>query len=254
MIAVTKSGKTGLLLCKKNMIPISQQTLASIVKNNHHTVPVLEKYDLDFCCKGKRLLADACNEKGLAAAFIIKELETVMAAPAGKTMPFTEMTAEQLIGHILIHHHFYVKQSMPVIDMHLEKVVFKHGDHFPYMKEVYQLFLVIKEEMGSHMQKEELVLFPRIKELEKLQSDQSLSQLSKNFINDPIAVMESEHEHAGDTLFKIRALTNNYTAPDGACTTFKVSLAELKEFEEDLHQHVHLENNILFPKAQLMMA
>ena len=92
MIAVTKSGKTGLLLCKKTMIPISQQTLASIVKNNHHAVPVLEKYDLDFCCKGKRLLTDACNEKGLAAAAIIKELETVLAAPVGKTMPFTEMT------------------------------------------------------------------------------------------------------------------------------------------------------------------
>jgi regulator of cell morphogenesis and NO signaling len=236
------------------MISISQQTLASIVKNSPRAVPVLEKYDLDFCCKGKRLLADACNEKGLAVDDIVNELATAIASPSGKSMPFTEMSAEQLIGHILIHHHFYVKQSMPLIYTHLEKVASKHGDRFPYMKEVFQLFSALRNEMVSHMQKEEFILFPRIKELEKLQAGKQGSRLSQNFINEPIGVMEDEHTHAGDTMFKIRALTNNYIAPEEACTTFKVSLAELKEFEEDLHQHVHLENNILFPKAQLMVA
>jgi regulator of cell morphogenesis and NO signaling len=236
------------------MLPISQQTLASIVKNNYQVVPILEKYNLDFCCKGNRLLADACNEKGIVVGEIVRELETAIAAPERKSMPFTAMTAEQLIGHILIHHHFYVKQSMPVIYGHLHKVAAKHGDRFPYMREVFQLFSAVKDEMTTHLQKEELILFPRIKELEKLHAENPKVSLPANFIDTPIAVMETEHEHAGETMFKIRALTSNYTAPEEACTTFKVSLAELKEFEEDLHQHVHLENNILFQKAQLMMA
>ncbi len=235
------------------MTPISHQTLANIVKNNHRAVPVLEKYDLDFCCKGKRLLTDACLEKGIVVANIVQELETAAPATKNTTMPFTDMTAEQLIGYILIRHHFYVKQSMPGIEMHLEKVVAKHGEHFPYMIEVLQLFRSVKEEMTTHMQKEEIVLFPRIKEVEQWYVGNHSSNLSVNFIDGPIAMMEEEHVHAGDALFRIRALTNNYTVPVGACTTFKICLAELKEFEEDLHQHVHLENNILFPKAQHMM-
>jgi regulator of cell morphogenesis and NO signaling len=233
------------------MTNIAQQTLANIVKTNHHAVPVLEKYNLDFCCKGKRLLSDACNEKGLRVSAIEEELNAVMGEENGKIMPFTQMTAEQLIGHILIRHHFYVKQSMPVIHMHLEKVAGKHGAHFPYMKEVFNLFCEVENEMTAHMQKEEVILFPRIKQLEE--SVKHHEKTSHNFVDGPIAVMEAEHEHAGNILFKIRDLTNNYTAPETACTTFRITLSELKEFEEDLHQHVHLENNILFPKAHAML-
>ena len=120
------------------MTNIAEQTLATIVTNNHFTVPVLEKYDLDFCCKGKRTLADACTEKGISIEAISEELEKSSEIPTTK-MPFTEMTAEQLISYILIHHHFYVKQSMPTIIGHLEKVAAKHGDRFPYMPEVLSL-------------------------------------------------------------------------------------------------------------------
>jgi len=234
------------------MTNIAQQTLANIVKTNHHAVPILEKYNLDFCCKGKRLLTDACSEKDLPTGAIEKELYAAMTEDRGKTMPFTQMTAEQLIGHILIHHHFYVKQTMPVIHMHLEKVAHKHGEHFPFMKKVFTLFCEVENEMISHMEKEEIILFPRIKQLE--QSVKQHDKPSHNYVDGPIAVMEAEHEHAGDILFKIRALTHNYTAPETACTTFRVTLSELKEFEEDLHQHVHLENNILFPKAHAMLS
>jgi regulator of cell morphogenesis and NO signaling len=109
---------------------IAQQTLATIVTNNHNTVPVLEKYNLDFCCKGKRTLADACTEKGLALETISEELESSATATQNNKMPFTDMTAEQLISYILIHHHFYVKQSMPTLLGHLEKVATKHGAVF----------------------------------------------------------------------------------------------------------------------------
>ena len=163
------------------------------------------------------------------------------------------MTAEQLISYILIHHHFYVKQSMPTIIGHLEKVAAKHGDRFPYMAEVLSLFREINDEMTMHMHKEEVILFPRIKEVTAQQEAHQHSNLAPGYIAAPIQVMELEHEHAGDILYKIRSLTNNYTPPEGACTTFQVSLAELKEFEEDLHRHVHLENNLLFPLAEKIL-
>ena len=232
------------------MINISEQTLASIVTANHQVVPVLERYNLDFCCKGKRVLADACNEKGLELDKVVQELESVMIPGKGKSMPFSKMSAEQLIGHILVHHHFYVKESMPLIFMHLEKVVFKHGDKYPYMRQVLELFSEIQDEMTSHMQKEEIILFPQIKDVERWVMDEGKKGVPVNFIEVSVAAMETEHDHAGEAMFKIRDLTNNYTAPEGACTTFNVCLAELKEFEEDLHRHVHLENNILFPKAK----
>ncbi len=235
------------------MTTIAEQTLATIVTNNHFTVPVLEKYHLDFCCKGKRTLAEACTEKGLSVETISEELERSTTALQSNKMPFTAMNAEQLISYILIHHHFYVKQSMPTILGHLQKVAFKHGDRFPYMIEVLNIFKEINEEMTAHMYKEEMILFPRIKEVETLGNQKQNKNLSDGYISTPVHVMEQEHEHAGDLLYKIRELTNTYTPPEEACTTFQVSLAELKEFEEDLHRHVHLENNLLFPLAEKLL-
>ena len=234
------------------MTNISEQTLASIVTQNHQAVPVFEKHNLDFCCKGKRTLSEACVEKGLPVEVLLRELEAVTENEKQSQMPFTEMDAEQLIGYIIIHHHFYVKQSMPLIYSHLEKVAAKHGSRYPYMQKVFELFGMIKDEMTMHMQKEEMILFPRIKEIENLFNNNQQTNISDGYITGPVTVMETEHEHAGKILDEIRHLTNNYTAPEDACTTFKVSLAELKEFEEDLHKHVHLENNLLFPKAEKM--
>ncbi|MEP7165701.1 MAG: iron-sulfur cluster repair di-iron protein [Ferruginibacter sp.] len=234
------------------MTNIAEQTLATIVTNNNLAVPVLEKHDLDYCCKGKRTLAAACLEKGLAVSEIIDELQLILAGDK-MHMPFDKMNAEQLISYILIHHHFYVKQSMPLIISHLEKVAAKHGAHFPYMPMVLKLFSAVQAEMTTHMQKEEVILFPRIKGLEMLFNKKERSDIADNYISGPIEAMESEHDHAGAILYEIRELTNNYTAPPEACTTFRVSLAALKEFEEDLHKHVHLENNLLFPLANKML-
>ena len=232
------------------MTNIMEQTLANLVVNNQHAVSVLEKYNLDYCCKGKRTFADACAEKGLSSVEIARELEEVNGSLNLRHMPFSEMTAEQLISHIVVHHHFYVKQIMPQIHRHLEKVALKHGDRFPWMIQAFQLFAGMMEEMTLHMQKEEMILFPMIKKIEKSFVSNEPDGLTMRSINGPMSAMEREHDHAGEIMFQIRSLTNNYAAPEGACTTFKISLAELKEFEEDLHQHVHLENNILFPMAQ----
>lgn len=228
---------------------IAEQSLASIVTKHHEAAIVLEKYHLDFCCNGKRTLAEACRQKGLSYEQITKEILEQEKGENKKSMPFENMNEEELISYILVNHHFYVKQSMPVIHMHIEKVANKHGKHYPYMIDVLHLFNIIREEMTHHMQKEEQVLFPRIKKVAEIINNTTGNDLDASYLTAPIEMMEHEHDQAGSIMFKIRELTNNYTAPEDACTTFKLCLAELKEFEEDLHRHVHLENNILFPKA-----
>ena len=183
----------------------------------------------------------------------MKELETSFQRKEVMNIPFAEMNAEQLIRHILLHHHFYVKQSMPVIEEHLTKVATKHGEHFPYMKNVLQLFTHLKNEMYLHMQKEEVILFPRIKEIESFYKYNQKRNFEHSYIYDPVGVMENEHDEAGAIMEQIRILTSDYSVPEGACTTFKVVLQELQSFEEDLHRHVHLENNLLFPLAKKMI-
>jgi len=138
---------------------------------------------------------------------------------------------------------------MPAIMGQLEKIAAKHGEHYPYMIKVKELFGIIQIEMDQHMRKEELVLFPRIVEAEReLEIDPDL-QIPKDYLSGPISMMENEHDQAGDIMFQIRGLTDNYKVPSGACTTFQVCMSGLSEFENDLHQHVHLENNILFPRV-----
>jgi len=229
-----------------------EQTLASIVTADYKTATVLEKYHLDFCCKGKRTLADACIEKGIKIESITAELEQITQQQTSVHLPFDAMTAEQLIGYILTHHHFYVKQAIPQILPRLEKIVFKHGERFPHMLKVLQLFQALQEELLLHLQKEETVLFPRIKELE-IARNNNINQPAAGYINHPILQMETEHEHAGSLMEEICTLTNGYTPSAMACTTHRICLEELKQFEADLHKHVHLENYILFPKAKLLI-
>lgn len=219
------------------MINYADQSLSVIVTNQHSAALVFEKYELDFCCKGRQSLRTACETKNIPLDTVLKELEQL--GENGNSLHeniFKTMSAPQLIDYIVLKHHLYVRQAVPLIFSHLEKVATKHGEHFPYMKTVYRYFASVAEEMLSHIDKEEKLLFPAIKQGGDVQ----------NLINE----MEAEHEQTGNWISEIRQLTDNYTAPVNACTTFRVSLAELKEFEEDLHRHVHLENYILFPKAQ----
>jgi regulator of cell morphogenesis and NO signaling len=227
------------------MKDIANQSLASIVASHYQVVPVLEKYSLDFCCRGKETLGNACQQKGIEIEKVILELDQVLNTGPKEDLNFAAMDDSALIDHIILWHHQYVKQAMPVIDEHLTKVAFKHGDRFPHMRQVLELFHFIQGDLTAHMQKEELVLFPLIKSLSNSSADES----KRMAIQAPIRMMEAEHESQGDALNTIRELTGNYTPPEGACMTFRVSLAELAEFENDLHRHVHLENHILFPRA-----
>jgi regulator of cell morphogenesis and NO signaling len=226
----------------------SNLSLAEIARENHRTVQVFEKYNLDFCCRGKKKLGEACIEKGLDVGGISAEIELAASQPDDRALQFTAMTIPQLVSHIIARHHFYVKMSLPLIMTHLDKVAGKHGETYPFMREVKDLFAEVQSDLLPHMQKEELVLFPRLVALDRNEGSQG------DIISGPISVMENEHEEASRLLYKIRELTNNYAEPAGACTTFRVSLNELRDFEQDLHQHVHLENNILFPKASAIQS
>ena len=232
------------------MRELMTKSLAQIVTSNHRAASVFEKYQLDFCCNGKRTLEQACQEKDLGPDEILAELTQVTNTNScSVSVPFDKLTLTQLTDFIIHTHHSYVKKEMPAILNYLEKVSSKHGERHPEMIKVFQLFSAVKEEMELHMQKEELVLFPRIKDIEKQVSENKPIVLSPSYILAPVTMMEQEHEHAGSMLAEIRKLTNQFTAPPDACTTYKLSFAALEAFEKDLHQHVHLENNILFPKA-----
>ncbi len=231
---------------------LAEQSLASIVTEQFQSAQVFEKYNLDFCCKGKKTLAAACEDNGLAIDEIMQELHLVL-NKKNDDKNFNEMSAEELISYIILHHHFYVKQSLPNILSHIEKVVYKHGLSYPYMVEVLDIFQQVNDEMIEHMQKEELILFPKIREIETSLNFNKTPNVSTEALSKPIEVMEIEHEFVGEALSKIKVLTNNYSIQDEMCTTFKITINELKEFEENLHQHVHLENNILFPKAKLLL-
>lgn len=230
---------------------LSSLSLAQIVNSNHKAASVFEKYHLDFCCKGKRSLEQACTEQQLTVSQITGELENLFANEGNtKAIDFEKMNLTQLCDYIVQTHHAYVKNEMPQIYAYLEKVSSKHGERHPELYKIFQTFAAVKEEMEGHMNKEELLLFPRIKELQKIAADENGNlQLNITYVQSPITVMEQEHEHAGTLLNDIRTLSNDYTPPQDACTTYRLCFAALKAFELDLHQHVHLENNILFPKA-----
>ena len=232
------------------MTNILNQTLAQIVTANHQTATVFEKYHLDFCCKGKRPLQQACSEKNLPVEQVIKELtETISNTVNREGALLNYITLTQLCDYIVATHHAFVKQNAPQISIYLDKIATKHSDRHPELIEIANLFTQLKEEMESHMYKEENILFPRIKELEKHSVEFPLAIPASVYLEAPISEMEHEHDGAGSLLEQLREKTNNYTPPADACTTYRVAFASLQAFEIDLHQHVHMENNILFPRA-----
>ena len=230
---------------------IEQKTLAEIVIENPSAAKLFEEVHLDFCCKGKRTLEAACKEAKIDVGTIRYELEERDYLKKSEAVDhnFNVMELDVLVDYIINKHHAYVVENMPMIVSHLRKVAFKHGEHHPENIEIAKKFEAVSDELESHMRKEELILFPYIKRLVQRKKDTDSSTMVNAFIINPIKVMEHEHETVGNLMLEIRKLSNDFAPPSNACTTYKLSYNELREFEEDLHQHIHLENNILFPKA-----
>lgn len=227
--------------------------LGAIVAGNYKTAEVFEKYGLDFCCKGFKTINEACQEKGIDPESILSELKLILADAEIEEKTYNDLSLTELVNHIVSKHHAYVKRVMPVIVAHVEKISHVHGTNHPELNDVEKIFKKIYGDFTAHLQKEEMVLFPYITAMEKsLNEGTPAPNAFFGTVANPIAMMEAEHETAGAELEQIKELTHHFTPPADGCTTYRVTLQELNEFTRDLHQHVHLENYILHPKAKLM--
>lgn len=219
-------------------------TIGEIVANDFRAASIFQEAGIDFCCGGNKSLSEACKEKGADVSHLIQQLETLAQTSLSGAINFKEWDLGFLSDYIINTHHKFVLKNLPELVFYTQKIANVHGDHHPELIEVASLFAKINEELLQHLKNEEEVLFPAIKEAEKHES-----QELKATIVSEITRMQGEHEFAGGAMDKINVLTNNYRIPEDACNTYRVSLKLLEQFEDDLHIHVHLENNILYPKA-----
>lgn len=228
----------------------NDETLGQIAAKDLRKAEIFKKYGLDFCCGGKKTVKQACAEKGLDVTKIEQELQQADKNPATRPLPYGDWSLDFLADYIVNTHHSYVKKSLPEIRAYAAKVAQVHGDRHPELSNVLQLVEEVNRELTSHMLKEEKVLFPFIKDLVAASNNEKPVQASHfGTVQNPINMMEMEHEMVGKNMEEIRALTNNYTLPEDACASYSLLFKMLDEFENDLHIHIHLENNILFPKA-----
>ncbi|MDP1747544.1 MAG: iron-sulfur cluster repair di-iron protein [Bacteroidota bacterium] len=227
-----------------------EATIGELVTKDFRRAEVFKKFGLDFCCGGKKTLTKACKEKGLDVVQIEKELKAIEEIPSAPSQDYNTWDLDFLADYILNTHHKYVTQAIPVILEYTQKVAKVHGERHPEAIEIANNFVKVADELMRHMVKEENVLFPYIKKLAAAQKSGTMVEPPHfGSIANPVNMMEAEHEEVGNVMEKINTLSYGYTPPADACTTFRLSYAKLKEFEDDLHQHIHLENNILFPKA-----
>lgn len=227
-----------------------QPSVGEIVANDYRKAEVFKKYGIDFCCGGKNTIEYVCEKKGINQAELEIELETVNNLSQQPTHDFKSWSLPFLIDYIINVHHTYVTNKVGFIHQYAQKVARVHGHAAPENVEIANLLAALKKELLWHMQKEEKILFPYIKRMQiAFDNQQSITSPPFGTAQNPINMMEHEHENAGTIMAKIRELSNDFTPPDWACNTYKVLYSYLNEFESDLHQHVHLENNILFPKA-----
>ena len=213
---------------------------------------VFERYGIDYCCGGQRALSDACRQANLSVEEVVRALEQEEpAAQTGETVRnWQEESLTGLAAHIVDRHHFFTKQELDRLEKLFDKVCVRHSANHPELAEAQRLFLRLKQDLIPHMLKEEQVLFPYVARLEEAVSEErEIPQPFFGTVNNPIKMMMTEHETAGELLVELRRATSGYTVPADACASFQTLYQALAAFEADLHQHIHLENNILFPRA-----
>ena len=229
--------------------------IRDIVTADFRTAAVFHNHHIDFCCGGAQPLAEACRAVGAEPEAVIAELDRVVADPYSAVPNFALWTPTELIDYIITKHHAYVRETLPTIAAHTDKIARVHGERHPELAEVARLFGAVEEDMTSHMWKEEQILFPFIAALATAAEHKRPAPAAPfGSVENPIRMMEMEHETAGGAMARIRELTHDYQEPADACTTYAITLKELEAFERDLHAHVHLENNVLFPRAIALQA
>ncbi len=230
-----------------------EKTVGQMVAENYRTAQVFKNHKIDFCCKGNRTLQEVVEKKGLNLESLIQELDIAQNENQGDEPDFKTWPLDLLIDYIEKKHHRYVEQQIPILKQYLNKLCKVHGDRHPELFDIFEHFNASAGELAMHMKKEELVLFPWIRKMVNgPTSGSTMEQPHFGTVKNPIKMMMEEHENEGDRFEKIADLSNDYTPPADACTTYRVAFSLLQEFEEDLHRHIHLENNILFPKSEIL--
>ncbi|MFZ2897630.1 MAG: iron-sulfur cluster repair di-iron protein [Saprospiraceae bacterium] len=230
-------------------------TIGELVASDFRKAEVFRKFGIDFCCGGKQSVEEACQAKGLDVHTVKKELVEAESRNSGLHQDFNNWELDFLTDYIVNTHHRYVSDSFPMLYELSTKVARVHGDRHPEVIEIAELWDEVARELRMHMYKEEHILFPYIKELAAARRfGKTMAPSPFGGIANPIRMMESEHVSAGGNMDAIHRLSGGFTPPADACTSYRVLFSKLQEFEQDLHQHIHLENNILFPKAIQMEA
>lgn len=227
-----------------------EETLGEIVSKDLRKAEVFKKLGLDFCCGGRKSLKDACQEKGLNILQVREQLDKADANTS--TFPkhdFDSWTLSFLADYIVNVHHSYIMQNLPVLEELSQKVANRHGQNHPELILIREKVDEMASELRTHLKKEEIVLFPYIKQLEISDAGGELTLQSFGSVREPIAAMENDHDIVGDIAEEIKWHSENYTLPPNACNSYALLYKKLEDFENDLHMHIHLENNILFPKA-----
>jgi regulator of cell morphogenesis and NO signaling len=233
----------------------SETKVKDIALSNPAATQILEDAGLDYCCGGGKSLHEACLHADVPAEEILNRLCENSKDISPEEANWTSALLGDLTRHIRERHHRYAREAIVRVQTLLEKVGAKHGENHPEITDIQRLFTEVGREMIMHMRKEEQILFPYIDALEKATSaHSSVEPPFFQTVRNPIHAMMKEHDAAGELVKQIRNASSEYTAPADACTSYKALYQDLREFERDLHQHVHLENNILFPRAVEMEA
>ncbi|RMF42530.1 MAG: iron-sulfur cluster repair di-iron protein [Planctomycetota bacterium] len=226
-------------------------SVGQLVAQRPAAASVLERVGIDYCCGGGKTLSEACQAKGIDPADLLDQVaaaeQKVDQLQTDQRTNWLDRSLTELCDHIEQTHHAYLKEELPRLSELIAKVVTAHGDRHPSLRDVQQVFAALRAELEPHMMKEERILFPAVRQLEQASGQRIAFPFGS--VANPILMMEHEHDVAGDALKQLRALTSDYTPPSNACNTYRVMLDSLQRLEADLHQHIHEENNILFPRA-----
>ncbi len=226
------------------------QTVREIALEQPSSIRVFEHFGIDYCCGGRKPLAEACAAGNVQVDAVIAALEAAAATADKGKEDWARKSLASLSAHIVATHHAYVKSELPRLAVLAQKVVNRHGPTTPALEVIQSTLAQLDGELTPHLMKEEAVLFPYVAKLERSMTDGTAAPLGCfGTVANPIAMMTREHDAAGTLMAQLRELTHSYITPEGACPTYHAFYDGLREFEQDLHQHIHLENNILFPRA-----
>lgn len=232
-------------------IDFENETVGDIVRQDYRAAKVFKSHHIDFCCGGGKSLSQVCQERKLDEQVLLKELnEAFINHDEANSLDYDSWPIDLLADFIEKTHHRYVESAIPPLKQYLKKLAAVHGNSGPYLRVIEEIFNESAGNLAQHMKKEELMLFPYIRKM-VLAKDGKVELSTPTFgkVENPIRMMIMEHETEGDHFKQIEELSNGYEIPDWGCNTYAVTMQLLKEFQNDLHTHIHLENNILFPKA-----